>query len=267
MVCSDILQDIIRSITKPAPQLGIVLYTFIVTVVIYASFGLEYFEEFFVYDEYDDEQPEQRGCHSVVACFWLIFYHGVPAGELSDVLDNVDNRRPSLYLWRLLFDLTFFVWVGILLFNVITGLMVDTFSALREDAADRADKFENECFVCGLSRDKYDDDYATIGPSFDQHKEVDHNRWMYLQYMSYIKAKNHTEYNGVETYVNDKLDQQDQSWIPSRTSFAIQNLALKVDEEDEVVGQINAHVDERTTQLDDKLADLTTLVGTLLDRS
>lgn len=196
----------------------------------------------------------------------LIFYHGVPAGELSGVLDNVDNRNPGRYLWRLLFDISFFIWVGILLFNVITGLMVDTFSALREDAADRADKFENECFVCGMTRDKYDDDYSLVGPTFDQHKDVDHNRWAYLYYISYLKSKNHTEYNGVETYVAGKLEEQDLSWIPSRTSFAIQNLKLKVDDENEVVGQISNHIDERTSQLESKLSDLLNLVGSLLER-
>ena len=75
-----------------------------------------------------------HGCHSVVACAWLIMYHGVPTGSLEGVLDVKTNEDLD-FLPRMFFDLSFFVIVGIILFNVITGLMVDTFSSLREEAA------------------------------------------------------------------------------------------------------------------------------------
>ena len=82
----------------------------------------------------------------------------MPGGSLEGVTEPVhDGNRnaagnPSPYMGRLLFDLSFFVIVGIILFNVITGLMVDTFSSLREEAAERANTLDNECFACGLSR-------------------------------------------------------------------------------------------------------------------
>ena len=47
---SKILGDIITSITRPATELGLVLYVIIITVVIYAQFGLEYFEDWFHFD-------------------------------------------------------------------------------------------------------------------------------------------------------------------------------------------------------------------------
>ena len=47
------------------------------------------------------------------------------------VLTTTDNSD-SGFLRRVLFDLSFFIWVGVLLFNIITGLMVDGFGALRE---------------------------------------------------------------------------------------------------------------------------------------
>jgi hypothetical protein len=37
----------------------------------------------------------------------------------------------------------------VLLFNIITGLMVDGFGSLREDDNIRTDILENYCFVCG----------------------------------------------------------------------------------------------------------------------
>ena len=122
---SKVLGDVLRSVTDNIVALGWVLYLFIVTVVIYAQFGLENFEDFFLYDG-DTDDGDERCCHSVVSCFWLIFYHGVPEGA-TEVLDIEDNRRRNdgsenqTYLQRVLFDLSFFIWVGVLLFNIITG--------------------------------------------------------------------------------------------------------------------------------------------------
>jgi len=65
------------------------------------------------------------------------------------VLPSISNREGMEFIGRLAYDMTFFVWVGILLFNVITGLIVDTFSRLREEDAKRIDVLANECYICG----------------------------------------------------------------------------------------------------------------------
>jgi len=51
----------------------------------------------------------------------------------------VVHKGDADFLGRMFFDLSFFVIVGVLLFNVITGLMVDGFGALRDEANERAD--------------------------------------------------------------------------------------------------------------------------------
>ena len=47
--------------------------------------------------------------------------------------------------------------MGIILINIITGLMVDTFSAIRDQEAVRVRTLANDCFVCGLQRHIYED--------------------------------------------------------------------------------------------------------------
>lgn len=70
---SQVLKDIIRSITRPLPQLAVVFFTFVITVVIYAQFGVTYFEEWFQYDSLADDE-EKSGCHSVVSWYIHILY-------------------------------------------------------------------------------------------------------------------------------------------------------------------------------------------------
>ena len=64
-------------------------------------------------------------------------------GNVHDVIDEM-NRTDSLFMTRVFFDLVFFIWVGILLFNINIGLIVDTFSALRDRREDRLMKLKND---------------------------------------------------------------------------------------------------------------------------
>ena len=178
----------------------------------------------------DDE--EAIGCHSVVSCFFLIFYMGIPQGGMGEVLDAVSNRDQPDYLMRVAFDLSFFIWVGVLLFNIITGLMVDGFGSLREEGNERKDILENACFVCGFTRETYDDVPNFRGPNFDYHKNEEHDFWGYVHLYVYLKRRDETEYSGAESYIRDMINKSDLSWIPRRNSAAIQaaNVTIEADE-------------------------------------
>lgn len=39
--------------------------------------------------------------------------------------------------------------------------------------------------------------------------------WNYLFYIAYIKNKDQTELSGIESYVADKISQDDISWFPT----------------------------------------------------
>mmetsp|Transcript_43362 Transcript_43362/g.80259 ORF Transcript_43362/g.80259 Transcript_43362/m.80259 type:complete len:217 (-) Transcript_43362:148-798(-) len=101
--------------------------------------------------------------------------------------------------------------------------MVDTFSAIREEEANRQEVFETQCFVCGLTRAAYDDmslgkKYAT----FKQHTTLDHDAWTYVAYLVYLRQKDETEYNGIEAYVVSSVEKRSTDWIPNGTSAAIE---------------------------------------------
>ena len=103
--------------------------------------------------------------------------------------------------------------VGIILFEVIAGLIIDTFGSLREEAGERQDMLDNECFVCGITRSAYDD-LGDMNPNFDAHKDEDHVIWDYLYFVLYLRNKAKTAYTGVEDYVRVLVDSQNLRWIP-----------------------------------------------------
>ena len=99
----------------------------------------------------DDVTEDDYICNSTFTCFWYIFFVGVPAGTISDLMTEVTVYDGEEYWSRVAYDLIFFVWMGVLLFNVITGLMVDTFGSLREESNERESTLSNSCFICGVS--------------------------------------------------------------------------------------------------------------------
>ena len=58
---SSMLRDIIKCLTMPGAKLAMVFFLFICTFVIYATFGLAFFENQFTYG------GDDTGCHSVIA--------------------------------------------------------------------------------------------------------------------------------------------------------------------------------------------------------
>jgi hypothetical protein len=102
----------------------------------------------------------------------------------------------ATYPNRVLFDSVFFVWVGIVLMNIITGLMVDTFSSLRGEKEDRESTLATDCFVCGTQRSTYEDlGLPPAFPSFQDHLASDHDLWSYVFYIAYLKSKVVAEQN------------------------------------------------------------------------
>eukprot|EP00613_Pedinella_sp_CCMP2098_P026412 CAMPEP_0171704950 /NCGR_PEP_ID=MMETSP0991-20121206/12929_1 /TAXON_ID=483369 /ORGANISM="non described non described, Strain CCMP2098" /LENGTH=1839 /DNA_ID=CAMNT_0012294447 /DNA_START=377 /DNA_END=5898 /DNA_ORIENTATION=- len=224
ILISPVIADIIKSVTAPGTALGLVFYLFCCSVVIFANFGISHFHEALqtsTYD-YDVEEPGRSTCRTTLSCFYLIFYYGLnEAGNLSGVLVST-NPGPN-YIFRIIADSIFFVWTGIVLMNIITGLMVDTFSSIREEKQSRIDILENDCFVCGILRNTYENfALSNSAPSFDDHLQKDHNIWTYVFYIAYLKKKDPTEDSGIETYVRSQLESSSVEWIPTRTGYVLE---------------------------------------------
>jgi len=50
-----------------------------------------------------------------------------------------------------LFDISFYILIGVVLLNIVFGIILDTFGALRDETQTREDHLNNYCFICNLS--------------------------------------------------------------------------------------------------------------------
>jgi hypothetical protein len=162
---------------------------------------------------------------SKVGCALLLLYKGVPGASLGDLLESVDPRDGN-FLARFAFDLSFFIWAGPILFNIITGLLVNGFWSLTTAQEARREVYDNTCFVCGFTRANYADLPHFRGPTFEVHQDETHEFWKYVSFFVYLKRKEKTDMTGAETYVWDLIeDDLDLAWIPVRDCAAAQQAA------------------------------------------
>ena len=74
--------------------------------------------------------------------------------ESRMVRADLSFTRYCLTVVCILPDLCFFVIVGVLLFDMVTGIIVDTFASCREETEHRSHALENTCFICDIDREK-----------------------------------------------------------------------------------------------------------------
>ncbi|GMI17805.1 hypothetical protein TrLO_g6323 [Triparma laevis f. longispina] len=216
MTMSRTLQSVLRAVIKPANQLGQTFFLFVVVITVYTCIAYRIFgKEEFSSLEVDEDLG---GCTTLWECWWLSMYIGIRKGDMGEALDV---NTVSTSQWRVLYDLTFYMILGVLLFNMVTGIILDTFQQLRHDMEERNDIWENENFISGIKRAQYEE----LGPEYNFKTLCDHDQhlWNYFFFIVYVRQKKSEACNGCESYVKQCLEKNDSSWIPTRTSSQMES--------------------------------------------
>jgi hypothetical protein len=141
---SPALQNIGDAVRERVPKVGLVLFVIVSTLLIVASFGVELFT-----DAFDSAAEKAGGTYgTVLQAFWFLLYNLPDKGNLRKTL-GAQAPGDVNYTWRILFDLSIFLWVGVILFTSITALLVDALNKHRADNQRREDAIADKCFVCG----------------------------------------------------------------------------------------------------------------------
>ena len=94
-------------------------------------------------------------CNTLRMCIITTLNWGLRnGGGIGDVLRNIGPADEFFY-YRIVYDLTFFVILIVIVLNLIFGVIIDTFGDLRTEKNDKEDILNNTCFICGLERGKY----------------------------------------------------------------------------------------------------------------
>lgn len=110
--------------------------------------------------------------------------------------------------------------------NIIFGIIIDTFKFLRLENEKRRESDQNICFVCSLDRVKLE----KSGKDFKQHVTQDHHMWNYLYYFYFLRKKDQTEYDGIESYVFECLRNESLEWMPINKALNVEGTGASEEE-------------------------------------
>ena len=104
---------------------------------------------------FNDDFSDERMCDKLVDCFMVTVREGlINGGGMGDYLQPRAVSDIGTFLGRFVYDLSYFVIVIIILLNVIFGIIIDTFGALRADRAEQRSQKNSQCFFCGIEKQR-----------------------------------------------------------------------------------------------------------------
>jgi hypothetical protein len=97
-----------------------------------------------------DQQDGHYACETMYGCAKFVINYGIRGGEGvgEEMLHTVGQR------W--LFDTLFFFAVTTGIFNLVAGVIITTFTLLRENKEAREDNTVGTCFICGIEKHIFD---------------------------------------------------------------------------------------------------------------
>ena len=105
------------------------------------------------------------------------------------------------FVARIIWDIGFQVLFLYILLAIITGIVIDGFSGLKEEREASENDLKSVCFVCSMSRFKLDME----GIGFDLHIKEEHNPKWYLFFLLRLKRKRLSSLTGQEKYVKNRV--------------------------------------------------------------
>ncbi|XP_027862465.1 ryanodine receptor 2 [Xiphophorus couchianus] len=188
------LRTILSSVTHNGKQLVLTVGLLAVVVYLYTVIAFNFFRKF--YNHSRGKETEEMKCNDMLTCYMFHMYVGVRAGGgIGDEIE--DPAGDEFEVERIVFDITFFFFVIVILLAIIQGLIIDAFGELRDQQEQVKEDMETKCFICGIGSEYFD----KIPHGFETHTLQEHNLANYLFFLMYLINKDETEHTGQESYV------------------------------------------------------------------
>jgi len=200
-------RDVLNAVIYPIKQLSMTVVLMTFAINIFQTMIFFFFHDHFV-------NGDLKHCDTMADCFLVTLDYGLrSSGGIGDQMTNTLDIRAAL-------DLLYFVLVLVILLNVVFGIIIDTFSELRQKKMERLDDTFNMCFICGHEKVTFDRAYDSP-KGFEMHIKEDHNMWNYLFFMIFVWEQDRDDDDGLELFVRLQADNMDVSWFPMNRALCL----------------------------------------------
>jgi hypothetical protein len=210
VIRSVLLQNVFQAVMLNGRSLILTALLGVIVIYIYAIIAFVSFHEQFVL--LDDGS---KLCNTLALCLVTVFNFGI-TGSLSDVMEQIGYSNNEIW-FRLLFDVSFFIIVLIILLNIIFGIVIDSFSQLRDEKALIENDMKEKCFICSISEAEFN----RHSIDFQHHIKNEHLVWEYLYFFVYLKRKEVTDFTGAESFCCEMIKKKETSFFPINMSLSI----------------------------------------------
>eukprot|EP00039_Didymoeca_costata_P001936 m.56376 g.56376 ORF g.56376 m.56376 type:complete len:2661 (+) comp11036_c1_seq1:86-8068(+) len=218
---NDTLQRVVQAVTKNGKSLLWVALLMIIVIYQYSLWAFAFYRKSF-------DPMEGAYCETEFQCFITSIRLGMMSGgglgEALPIPEIYNFRGPGV---RTIFDLSFFIIITTIGMNVVFGIIVDTFSELRDEKYAVEEAMKSECFICSIKAYEFEKN----GTGFDNHIRKEHNIWNYIYFLLHLDEKDPTDYNSNENYIYQRLVVEDQYDIfPVNKALALTNTDSEEDQ-------------------------------------
>ena len=177
-------------------------------------------------------------CKTLIFAFLNALDNGLRArGGMGDSAIKISYKKNRVhYLLRLLIDDIFFFLIVIIMIDMIFGIVLRSFDKLQKiNHKYHLDKV-NHCFICHSNRENL----KKLRINYDEHVNIKHNEWNYIEFLIKIKHKKIRDLNQNEEYIFDKINNKDISWLPTYKDLILENENINlIDEKNLAISKEN----------------------------
>jgi len=196
------LARLLQAVTSTWHQLSITLAFVTIILYIFSTIGFILFKQ----DYMDDDGV--LNCDTLLNCLLSTSKVGLTQGGIGGQLEK---PAPEEYWARGVFDLAFWALVIVIMLNITFGIIIDSYSGLREEYKMMLEEWYNSCFICGVKRS----DVEGKGEAWEDHCLAVHPLRTYISMLIYLSEKPDNACSGLEKTVKSKIARYDTSFFPN----------------------------------------------------
>ena len=223
------LQNVLLAIKKPYKELILIFILWIILIYYFSIIGYVWFRT--------DQFPKpDKDCNSLLKCVATIFHQNnrMDNGISGYLIKRNIKSSKNPFTGRFFYDEIANLMLKILIVNMISGIIIDNFAALRKDETKMINDMNNICTICDLKKDKIIKVYKNYGKDYNTHQEKDHFVFNYIFYIIYLYKKEKTELNGMESYIYEyAFIKKDITWFPRKKLYIAKPEELEIDSDEE----------------------------------
>jgi len=130
---------------------------------------------------------------------------------------TIVKSMTSIFFGRWFYDMFFFIIICLLLRNMINGVIVTAFSAIREESENNLKDMENKCFICSLDKMEFEKNNI----SFEYHIKYEHNVKYYIYYILEFYYLQYSELKYYQYKANDLIKNKSAEIFPIGRSLSL----------------------------------------------